>query len=118
MNADRAQVLELLAQCRSDLEACERSVKEVALLTAACPVPADGSGEVILYGYRLHQWYSAAENLLSRIAVHLGNEVEKTEWQRPLQVRGRSDSIARRDSPRCASGPRKLWSQFQGLGAA
>jgi hypothetical protein len=87
MNADQARILELLAQCQVDLKAMEQAAAEVARLRSQAPHPAEGSREVILYGYNLHQWYNAAENALLRIARHFGNEIERTEWHRGLLER-------------------------------
>jgi hypothetical protein len=87
MNADRARILELLAHCQADLTAMEQAAAEVAALRAQTPRPGEGSREVILYGYNLHQWYNAAENALLRIARHFGNEIERTEWHRGLLER-------------------------------
>lgn len=87
MNAERAPILELLAQCRADMEAMEQAARELAALRSQAPHPVEGSREVILYGYNLHQWYNAAENALLRIARHFGNEIERTEWHRGLLER-------------------------------
>ncbi|MBI4586533.1 MAG: hypothetical protein HY717_21190 [Planctomycetes bacterium] len=91
MNADRARILELIAQFQVDRKALDRSASEIASLRTRCPAPADGSPEIILYGYHLHQWYSAAENLLSRIAHHFGNEIERDEWHKGLLERLKLD---------------------------
>ncbi len=87
MNVDRAKILEILAQCRADQEALSRSASEISSLRDRAPHPAQGSPEVILYGYYLHQWYCTAENLLLRIASHFGNEIRETEWHKSLLER-------------------------------
>ena len=91
MNAEQAQILELLAQCKLELAVLDRSCAEVVGLQSRIATPSDGSAEVILYGYHLHQWYSAAENLLLRIAAHFGNELDPTEWHRGLLERLKLD---------------------------
>ena len=91
MNVDRARVLELLAECEVDRKALGGSAAEIASLAARVPDPQEGSTEVILYGYYLHQWYCAAENLLARIAVTFGNEVERSEWHKGLLERPKLD---------------------------
>jgi len=91
MSADPARLLELIAECSSDLEALERAAGEIAALRSRVPEPAEGAPEVILYGYHLHRWCGAAEGLLGRIAEYFENAADRGELDRRLLKRLKLD---------------------------
>ena len=84
--------LTLAHRIRADLETLDKLWNHLA----AAESPSGGSAEeaLIAIGYRLHNLYTAAENVFLNIAKVFGNQVEdKSAWHAELLERMRLDLL-------------------------
>ena len=88
MDDERRLVLE--RRIRKDLELLERLWSE--LVTVDLAAPEIGQRDIVFAGYRLHNLYSAAENIFRNIAETFGNHLDAgSGWHADLLDRMRLD---------------------------